>query len=64
MCNKKERSLYCEFARKKITIKFDEEPLENGNGRNKIYETPTKCSESKCPKAKNCVYMQETSHWE
>lgn len=43
------RFLYCEFAKKEIAIDFDEETIENGNGRDRVFETPIKCSLPKCP---------------
>lgn len=53
----------CEFSGKRVAIEFDEETLWNGNGRDKVYITPTKCSVPQCPNIKNCIYMQEDSHW-
>lgn len=63
MKSRKVCSKNCKFFNKRVTIEFDEESLENGNGRDKVYITPVKCSVSKCPNVKNCVYMQESSHW-
>ena len=63
MKNRKVHFQDCEFIGKRVSIDFDEEILDNGNGRDRVFETPVKCSIEKCPNIKNCIYMKEKSHW-
>ena len=53
----------CQYIGKKVTIDFRRDVVKNGNGPDKVYEIPIKCSQSQCPNAGKCIYMQERSHW-
>lgn len=54
----------CKFAGREVVIDFRRDVVKNGNGPNKVYEIPNKCSQPKCPNFGKCIYTQERSHFE
>lgn len=52
----------CKDFGKDVTIETQKEVLTNGNGRSKVFETPT-CDQSRCPKAGTCEFTQRKSYF-